>query len=87
MSPRHPGVNNIDTARLQGLDPRTKMLLHRPPVPGNIPQQFQNNQMIQQRMAVPRSQMPEQYDSMQQRFPGIYIFFNSSSSFFPIQSR
>lgn len=85
MSPRHPGVANIDSARLQGFDPRTRMLLQRPPVPGNIPQQLQSNQIIHQRMVGPRTQVPEQYDPLQQRFPGKLIItktFGGTNSLF-----
>ncbi|XP_024945171.1 histone-lysine N-methyltransferase 2C isoform X3 [Cephus cinctus] len=65
MNPRHPGAGNID-ARLQGMDPRTRMLLQRPPVSVGIPQHFQGNQVMQQRMPSPRNPLAEQYDILQQ---------------------
>ncbi|XP_063990116.1 histone-lysine N-methyltransferase 2C-like isoform X3 [Diachasmimorpha longicaudata] len=62
---------NVD-ARLQGIDPRTRMLVQRPPI-SNLPQQhFQNQQLqnpqqiLQQRMPAPRNAMSEQYEMLQQ---------------------
>lgn len=71
LAPRHPGAANLDAARLQGLDPRTRMLLQqRPVVPAsNVSQPFQNNQHMQ-RMIGQRSQIPEHFDVLQQRYQG-----------------
>jgi hypothetical protein len=64
-------MTNIDSARLQGLDPRNRILLQRPSVPSNVTQQFQNNQIIQQRITGSRAQLQEHYEVIQQRFVGM----------------
>ncbi|XP_011303059.1 histone-lysine N-methyltransferase 2C isoform X3 [Fopius arisanus] len=62
---------NVD-ARLQGIDPRTRMLVQRPQIPGLPQQHFQNQQLqnpqqiLQQRMPAPRNPMAEQYEMLQQ---------------------
>ena len=63
-------TGKIDNTRLQGLDPRTRMLL-RPPVSVSVPQQhFQGNQVLQ-RLSGPRTSLPEHYDVLQHtRFTG-----------------
>ena len=48
-------IPNVDTTRMQGLDQRARMLLQRPSVPVTLPQQqFQSNQIMQQRIAGPK---------------------------------
>lgn len=68
---RHPVAGNLD-ARVQNIDPRTRMLLQRPQVAATIPQQhFQANQTLQTRMPVVRNAIAESYEVLQQqRFPG-----------------
>ncbi|CAD6215553.1 GSCOCG00000363001-RA-CDS [Cotesia congregata] len=68
-------IRNTPDARLQSIDPRTRMLLQRPQVPGGIPQQHfqappqqQQQQVLQQRMTAPRNPQ-EQYDILQQSQP------------------
>lgn len=70
INARHPVAGNID-ARLQNIDPRTRMLLQRPQVAATIQQHFQANQALQTRMPVARNTIAEPYDVLQQqRFPG-----------------
>ena len=74
MGGRQNAAPNIDTSRIQGLDPRSRMMLQRPQTA--VPQQqFQPNQVMQQRMVGPRNQIPEQYDVLH-RFPGIDAYTN-----------
>lgn len=74
INSRHPVATNID-ARVQNIDPRTRMLLQRPQVTATIPQQhFQANQTLQTRMPATRNSITEPYDVLQQqRFPGMCI--------------
>lgn len=71
MNVRLATGGSID-ARLQGIDPRKRMLIQRPPVPAGISQQhFQGAQVLQQRMTSPRNALTEQFDILQQqKFPG-----------------
>lgn len=74
ITPRHPSSGNIDAARLQSMDPRTRMLLQRPPVSVSVTQQhFTNNPVLQQRMPGPRNPLAEHFDVLQQRFPGLHF--------------
>ena len=77
INSRHPVAGNID-ARIQNIDPRTRMLLQRPQVAAaTIPQQhFQGNQTLQTRVPAARNTITEPYDVLQQqRFPGEYTFY------------
>lgn len=76
ITARHPVAGNVD-ARVQNIDPRTRMLLQRPQVAAAIPQQhFQANQALQARMPTARTSIAEPYDVLQQqRFPGMRAFY------------
>lgn len=76
INTRHPVAGNID-ARIQNIDPRTRMILQRPQVAATITQQhFQGNQALQTRMPAARNTITEPYDVLQQqRFPGGCIFY------------
>lgn len=59
-------AGKLDSTRLQGLDPRTRLLL-RPPVSVGVPQQhFQSNQVLQ-RLPGPRAALQEHYEVIQQQ--------------------
>lgn len=75
ITSRHPVAGNVD-ARVQNMDPRTRMLLQRPQVAASIPQQhFQGNQTMQTRMPTVRNSITEPYDVLQQqRFPGMHSY-------------
>lgn len=51
------------------------MFLQRPPIPASVAQQFQNNQVMQQRMTGPRGPLAEVNYEVLQRFPGTYNLF------------
>ncbi|XP_043479344.1 histone-lysine N-methyltransferase 2C-like isoform X5 [Leptopilina heterotoma] len=66
VSQRHVMAGKLDSTRLQGLDPRTRLLL-RPPVSVGVPQQhFQSNQVLQ-RLPGPRAALQEHYEVIQQQ--------------------
>ena len=83
INSRHPVAGNID-ARIQNIDPRTRMLLQRPQVAATIPQQhFQGNQTLQTRVPAARNTITEPYDVLQQqRFPGIYVLYFSYTDYY-----